>query len=162
MIFHIPTDSAGRLAIVARPRGHDWLPDEVAGWKRDGVTVVVSLLTPDEETDLGLAEEGAECTAAGLQFLRLPVPDRGVPPNRAEFECVVSGVVVELHRGGSVAVHCRQGIGRSAVVAIGVLKAFGVPTAEAIARVSAARGLPVPETKDQYEWVAGFPVSPHP
>jgi len=116
---------------------------------------VVSLLTPDEETDLGLSEEAAECTAAGLQFISLPVSDRGVPPNRVEFERVVSEVVGELNRGGSVAVHCRQGIGRSALVGIGVLKKLGVPTTDATARVSAARGLTVPETKEQAEWVNG-------
>ena len=152
-LFPIPLDAPGRLAITARPRGNDWLADEVAGWKRAGVTRVVSLLSPDEETDLGLVEEAAECTAAGLQFLRLPVPDRGIPPNRAEFERVVSEVVAEVNRGGMVAVHCRQGIGRSALVVLAVLKACGIPTAEAIARVTAARGLPVPETPEQSAWI---------
>ena len=152
-LYPIPLDAPGRLAITARPRGNDWLADEVAGWKRAGVTRVVSLLTPDEETDLGLVEEDAECTAAGVQFVRLPVPDRGIPPNRAEFERVVSEVVAELNRGGMVAVHCRQGIGRSALVVLTVLKALGLPTADAIACVSAARGLPVPETPEQAAWI---------
>ena len=159
-MFPIPTDSPGRLAITARPRGNDWLSDDVAAWKRAGVTLVVSLLTPDEETELGLVEEAAECVAAGLQFLRLPVADRGVPANRPEFERVVSEVIAEMDRGGSVAVHCRQGVGRSAVVAIAVLNTLGVPTADAIGRVSAARGVPVPETKEQAEWVTG--LGPHP
>jgi protein-tyrosine phosphatase len=153
MLFLIPVSGSGRLAISARPRGNDWLSDEVAAWKRAGVTLVVSLLTPDEETELGLVEEAAECAAAGLQFLRLPVPDRGVPPNRAEFDGVVSEVIAELNRGGTAVAHCRQGVGRSALVVLGVLKATGVPVAEAIVRVSAARGLPVPETKEQAEWV---------
>jgi protein-tyrosine phosphatase len=156
MLFPVPLeDVPGRLAITARPRGNDWLSDEVAGWKRAGVTLVVSLLTPDEETELGLLEEAAECTAAGLQFLRLPVPDRGVPANRAEFDGVVSEVSAELTCGGTVVAHCRQGIGRSALVVLGVLKATGVPVAEAIVRVTTARGVPVPETKEQAEWVRG-------
>ena len=159
-LYPIPLDSPGRLAITARPRGGDWLADEVAGWKRAGVTLVVSLLTPDEETDLGLTDEATECATAGVQFLRMPVPDRGVPPNRTAFDGVVSQVVAELNAGGRVAVHCRQGIGRSALVVLGVLRALGVPTADAIARVSSARGCPVPETKEQSEWVAG--LGPHP
>lgn len=84
----------------------------------------------------------------------LPVSDREIPLNRDDFERVVNEVVAEVNRSGSVAVHCRQGIGRSAVVAIAVLKAFGVPTVDAITRVSAARGVPVPETKEQAGWVA--------
>ena len=153
-LFWVPLDAPGRLAIAARPRGNDWLSDEVAGLKRVSVTLVVSLLEPDEETELGLTDEATECATAGLQFLYLPVPDRGVPPNRDEFERVVSEAVREVQRGGRVVAHCRQGVGRSALIVLGVLKAFGVPTADAIARVSAARGRPVSETAEQAEWIA--------
>jgi protein-tyrosine phosphatase len=157
MLFWIPhEDAPGRLAVVPRPRGNDWLAADVAGWRRAGVSVVVSLLTPDEETELGLGDEAAECAAVGVQFVRLPVPDRGVPPNRAEFERVVSDVAAEVSRGGMVAMHCRQSVGRAPLLAVAVLKAFGVTSAEAIARVSAARGVQVPETKEQAEWVAGL------
>jgi len=41
----------GRLGIAARPRGGDWLIDELRSWRKAGVHVVVSLLTPDEERD---------------------------------------------------------------------------------------------------------------
>ena len=34
----------GRLAIAARPRGGDWLDDELSGWRQAGIDVVVSLL----------------------------------------------------------------------------------------------------------------------
>ena len=44
----------GRLAIVPRPRGGEWLEDEIRSWKQAGVNVVVSLLTNDEITELGL------------------------------------------------------------------------------------------------------------
>lgn len=152
-LFWVPLDVPGRLAITARPRGNDWLPDEVAAWKRAGVTLVVSLLTPDEETDLGLVNEAAECAAAGVQFLRVPVPDRGIPANRTEFAGVVSAVVAEVNNGGMVAVHCRQSVGRAPLLAIAVLKAFGVPTSLACTRVSVARGVQVPETNEQAEWL---------
>src|SRR5437870_3377638 len=41
----------GRLAISPRPRGGDWLEDEVREWRLAGVEAVVSLLTSDEITD---------------------------------------------------------------------------------------------------------------
>ncbi len=153
-LFWVPLDAPGRLAITARPRGNDWLPDDVVGWKRAGVSLVVSLLTPNEESDLGLTGEAAECTAVGVQFLRMPVPDRGVPANRNDFERVVFAVVEEVNRGGMAAVHCRQSVGRAPLLAIAVLKAFGLSTTDAIARVSATRGVPVPETNEQAVWVA--------
>ena len=47
----------GRLAIAARPRGGDWLEDEMAHWHHSGVDTVLSLLSPDEEHTLGLDNE---------------------------------------------------------------------------------------------------------
>ena len=152
-LFPVPLDAPGRLALAARPRGHGGRYGEVAGWKRVGVTLVVSLLTPDEETDLGLTTEAAECAAAGIEFGNLPIPDRGLPRSRTEFDAVVSRVVGEVNRGGMAVTHCRQSVGRAPLLAFAVLKAFGVPTEDATARVSAARGVHVPETKEQAEWL---------
>jgi len=87
--FWIPTETSGRLAILARPRGGDWLPDEVAVWKRAGIW---------------------------------------------------------------------QGIGRSGLLAIGILSVLGVSTADAIRKVSLARGVPVPETTEQLEWIPRFKI----
>ena len=56
-IYWIPGPWPGRLAILARPRGDEWLSDEVEGWHDAGVQVVVSLLTQTEALDLGLKDE---------------------------------------------------------------------------------------------------------
>ena len=37
-----------RLGIMARPRGEDWLEDEIIGLRRQDVQVMVSLLEQDE------------------------------------------------------------------------------------------------------------------
>jgi len=42
----------GKLGMAARPRGGDWLKDDIAGWKRARIDTVLSLLTPEEEIDL--------------------------------------------------------------------------------------------------------------
>jgi hypothetical protein len=47
-LYWIDLAGRGRLAIAARPRAGDWLPDEVAGWRSEGVDVVISLLQPSE------------------------------------------------------------------------------------------------------------------
>jgi protein-tyrosine phosphatase len=114
------------------------------------------LLEPDEEVELGLAHESAETASQGLRFIPLPVPDRGVPLDQATVSAVVTEVVQELAGGGRVAVHCRQGIGRSALLAITVLKTLGLTIDEATRRVAAARGHPVPETPEQMGWVARY------
>ena len=66
----------GKVALAARPRGGDWLEDEVAGWHREGIGAIVSLLKPEEGCELGLENEGREAQAQGLQFISLPIEDR--------------------------------------------------------------------------------------
>src|SRR5947209_7861885 len=103
----------GRLAIVPRPRGEDWLADEARAWKNEGFDVVVSLLTPEEIKDLGLADEADSIRAQGLQFYHLQIPDLGVPPSMAPAQEFLDKLSSELAAGKKIAVHCRQGIGRS-------------------------------------------------
>jgi hypothetical protein len=55
-----------------------------------------------------------------------------------------------------VLTNCRQGIGRPAVIAAGLLVRAGLDPAAALSRVAAARGLPVPETDEQRHWVAAL------
>ena len=69
----------GKIALAARPRGGDWLDDEIAGWQQSGVTTVVSMLEPAEEKDLELSGEQSSVLAHGMAFRSLPIEDREVP-----------------------------------------------------------------------------------
>jgi predicted protein tyrosine phosphatase len=155
-LFPIPTPYPGRLAVAPRPRGGDWLDDEMAGWRAAGTGLVVSLLTPGEESEFGLEGEAAAAAASGMRFVGFPVPDRDVPASRDRFRELVSEVAGELAAGHGVVIHCRQGIGRAGLVAAGVLIAAGLDPEAAVARVSAARGRPVPETPAQRRWLDEF------
>jgi hypothetical protein len=146
----------GRLAIMPRPRGGDWLEDEIRGWRRSGVDVVLSPLTPEEQAELGLSEEGRLCRVIGIELLAFPIADRGVPPSAAAFSDLLTRLAEQLANGKGVAVHCRQGIGRAPLVALGLLFLSGVEPAVAMPRVGSARGCPVPETPDQRRWIADF------
>lgn len=144
----------GRLAISARPRGNDWLEEEIKGWRASGVTVVASLLTPEEVQTLGLDEEAKLSKDSGLDLRNFSVEDRSVPMTWSDALDFMHGLEKELLAGKNVAVHCRQGLGRSALVAAGLLVMAGISPELAIKRVSAARGCPVPETAEQSHWVA--------
>src|SRR5689334_10159627 len=71
----------GRLAILPRPRGGEWLEDEVRSWRQANVDVVVSLLTAEEVGELDIAKEADWCRAQGIEYISFPVADRGVPPS---------------------------------------------------------------------------------
>ena len=152
-VYWIEGPWPGRLAIVPRPRGGDWLEDEVQAWQDAGLDQVVSFLTPDEVADLDLSKEEAWCQAHDLQFMSFPIPDRGVPASRTATLTLVHHLEHALASGQRIAVHCRQGIGRSALLAACVLVAAGAEPETAFQHLSAARGCAVPETVEQQEWV---------
>ncbi len=149
----------GKLAIAARPRGGDWLEDEIEAWRRQGVTAVVSLLTPEEERELDLIEEPAQAQSHGLGFLSLPVPDREVPASESEVTAMLARLHEILASGRSAVIHCRQGIGRAGLLASCMLVFEGYAPLEAIQAVSQARGVEIPETPDQRKWVLNYRVS---
>jgi len=143
----------GRLAISSRPRGGDWLEDEIRSWQRAGLDVIVSLLTSDEIADLDLMQEAKLCQDHGLQFISFPIVDRSVPSSRRTAIDLVRKLDETLTAGKDVVIHCRQGIGRAALIAAGLLVSSGVDPETAFQQVSAARGVAVPETPEQRKWV---------
>jgi protein-tyrosine phosphatase len=155
-IYWIDGPWQGRLAIVGRPRGNDWLGDEVGAWKNSGIDAVVSLLTADEEAELGLESEKRLAESVGIFYASYPVPDRSVPRDYGESVRLVREIEGWLAGGKNVAVHCRQGIGRSAVLAACLLVSVGLQPDAAFARLREARGCTVPETEEQREWVMQF------
>jgi protein-tyrosine phosphatase len=143
----------GKLAIAARPRGGEWLGDEIANWQRHGVKTVLSLLTTEEQQELDLENESAEAKAHGMAFLTFPILDRQVPDSENSLTRILEQVDRQLSSGKSVIVHCRQGIGRVGLVAACLLLIKGLNAEMALKRLSAARGVPLPETPEQRRWI---------
>jgi protein-tyrosine phosphatase len=148
----------GKLALAARPRGGDWLEEEMTGWRRAGIDIVLSLLTAEEERDLGLLRESDEARVRGMEFVSLPIPDREVPNSESEVSAISDRLNADLAVGKNVAVHCRQGVGRTGLVAACLLVAKGLTPEAAVKTLSAARGNPVPETAEQRRWIDHFAV----
>lgn len=159
-LFWIAGPWPGRLAIAPRPRGGDWLEDEVRAWQQSGLDIVVSLLTPGEVAELELDKEEAWCQAHGIQFCAFPIADLGVPVSRQASVELINKLDKALSEGKNIAVHCRQGIGRSGLLAACLLIRSGKEPETAFERVSAARGCPVPETVEQWEWARTLSTEP--
>jgi len=155
-LYWLQESPIGHLAISARPRGGDWLEDEVRGWRNQGVDVVVSLLTDKENEELDLQRESSVVEINGIRFYSFPIEDRGVPARSAELEHLAMQLVSEIAQGKNVAVHCRQGVGRSSLVSAAVLISKGEDVEEALKSIGRARGLEVPETIEQRKWLERF------
>jgi hypothetical protein len=111
--------------------------------------------------DADLAEFGAPglpdaAWARGIELLRHPIPDGGVPADRQAFRTLLDGVVDRLRVGASVVVACRGGLGRTGLVVACLLRDLaGLDADGAIARTRARRPGTV-ETEAQREFVAGW------
>lgn len=151
-LYSVKRAGSGRLSTMARPRGNDWLPDEMNGLREAGTDVLVSMLTSDEGEELDLQGEAEAATAAGLVFLACPTPDRGVPETQ-KFRDLLAELRAGLDAGQNVVVHCRMGIGRSSLVAAGLLVSEGQTVPEAFKAISTARGMAVPDTDAQRTWL---------
>lgn len=152
-IFWIRNDDQTRLAIVARPRGDDWLETDLSRLKLGGIEGIVSLLTAPEAEELGLAEESAVATSLGLSFFSFPIPDRTVPVDTDEFSEFVAAAAAEVTRGRAVGIHCRGSIGRSTVTAASLLVRLGWKADVALEEIEVARGCLVPDTPEQRAWI---------
>jgi protein-tyrosine phosphatase len=152
-LYGVPGPWEGRLAIAGRPRGGDWLQDELATLRAAGVDVLVSLLTPAEVHEFSLDREAEFAASKHIESVSFPIDDRGVPSAAAMLQ-LVRQIQDALLQGKTVALHCRAGVGRSALVAAAVLAAAGSDTEEAFEQISRSHGLPVPDTQEQRDWLA--------
>jgi protein-tyrosine phosphatase len=128
----------------------------MAAIRSEGVDVVVSMLTKDESEDLGLAEEEQMCVNSGMMFMNFPIEDRSVPRSTPEARQLIQELAGHLQEERSIGIHCRAGIGRSALMVASVLVISGISVGKAFELVKSARGCDVPDTNRQREWVEQF------
>jgi protein-tyrosine phosphatase len=152
-LYPIASSWPGKLFLSSRPRGGDWLEDEILGWRRSGIDTVVSLLTGAEEQELDLVNESSEVQKHDLNFISYPILDRGIPSDTSTFFNFLEAIHGDLQRGKNVLVHCRQGIGRTGLVAASLLVQDGMKPESAIQEVSRVRGIHIPETPEQENWI---------
>ena len=144
----------GRLGICSRPRGNDWLEDELQHFKASGVDILVSALEYDEQFELELLEESLLCGQIGMIYLSYPIADRQTPSSMKSFYGFTKELSVELLNGNNVMVHCRQGIGRSSLLVSGILRHLWSESAsEIFSFISSYRGRTIPDTEEQILWL---------
>ncbi|WP_330174198.1 tyrosine protein phosphatase [Streptomyces sp. NBC_01498] len=154
-LFTVALPGPGRLSTMARPRGGDWLEDEMRALRTAGVDVLVCALTDPELAELDLTDEESAAESAGLRHVWLPIPDRTTPDLPMVLP-TLRALTADLASGAHVVTHCRAGIGRASLLAAALLILRGTTEAEAWSALKAARGLLVPDTAEQRAWTSGL------
>ena len=152
-IYWVDTFKKGNLGMMARPKGNDWLEDEILKLKKFKVGVVVSLLEKHEELTLEIAEESRLCSKHDIEFINFSIPDRGTPKDINAFVTLITHIDSRLKDEKNVVVHCRMGIGRTTLVTAALLLKNDFEPEDIFSYLSEIRTLTVPDTKAQKEWI---------
>jgi protein-tyrosine phosphatase len=144
-----------RLGIMARPRGNEWLDDEISSLKKQNVNHLISLLESTEIDELGLKKENHLCATHGIDFSNFPIVDRNIPNDEGKINAFINLMSSEIEMGHSLVIHCRMGIGRSSIIAASILLKLrdGSNVKDIMNKISLVRGLTVPDTEDQITWL---------
>lgn len=126
----------GWLAISGAPGAKTW-----AGWKREGVTAVVTLLR-ESEPQFKQIERG--CEHHGMVWVHAPLSGRGAAIN-PDLDDLKSWALLQetvprlLSTGHHVILHCAAGMHRTGTAAFRTLRGFGLSTEESLLTVQALR-----------------------
>lgn len=153
-IYRVKDIGSGFLAVMAKPVSGEWVEEEFSGLSNEGIINIVSLLESHEMYEVGLQNEKELTEKNGMNFYSLPIKDRGLPESISEFRSFTKKIYNEVNEGNSTVIHCRAGIGRTGIVAASVLMHHGFEASEAFSLISLKRGVQVPDTEEQIQWVA--------
>jgi protein-tyrosine phosphatase len=152
-MYKVGTIGKGFFAIMARPSLEQSDPASVVNIAQLGINLVVSLLGINESRTLGLDGEREQIRALGMEFVSFPIPDMGLPTSVSEFASLTKMLLKEVNAGSNILIHCHAGIGRSGLMAAGMLLHCDLEPKQAFAHVSKMRGVRVPETSEQEYWL---------
>ena len=152
-IYQIELIGSGSLSIMAKPISGEWIEESFSDIASAGINRIVSLLELQEAKDVGLSAEKLLSEKNNIEFISYPIPDRGLPPSLSEFSKFTKRLYHEAAAGLNTVIHCRAGIGRTGIVAAGVLLHCGYEPLAAFKHISKLRGVSVPDTVEQECWL---------
>lgn len=151
--YRVASDLPGAIWIMPYPKD-----GTLESLRVQGVDGIVSLLPVEESISLGLSDQASACAQLGLWFERHEIIDFGLP-DPAYFVPMIRDLATRVRNGAQIAVHCRAGIGRSGMTVVATLMALGMDAETAVAQVSAARGVSVPDTAEQLVFLQDLRVT---
>jgi len=106
-----------------------------------GAVAVVTLLDSLEIRIHGVSDLPNTAEWLNLLWFHLPVDNKGIPGQNFELLWSSAGQQLRqlLREGKQIIIHCKEGIGRSAIIAVRLLIELGTPAEQAIKLVQKAK-----------------------
>ena len=146
--------------IDSSSEGFRWerdLATDLAALRAAGTTALVCLLEDHEFARYGVPDFVAKVQAAGLELLRLAIPDTRIPHDLAAVDPLLDAIDAHEASGGKLVIHCRGGLGRTGTIAGCYLVRRGQSPAQALATLHRVRKTPrCPENPLQEQFIARY------
>jgi protein-tyrosine phosphatase len=152
-MYKIGSIGEGFVAIMARPSLEADAVASISNIARLGIQQMVSLLESNESRNLGLNAEREQVKAHGMGFISFPIPDMGLPSSVEDYALLSKKLFNQVNAGVNTLIHCHAGIGRSGLLVAGILLHCDMDPQQAFAYASRMRGVRVPETPAQEQWL---------
>lgn len=138
----LPLPEGGALLFTPCPGTKDAdLASSVAQLKAAGAAAIVTVMPDAEMAEAGVPELPEVCRRNGMRWFHFPIADDAAPAEdfQAAWGASRDDLMQLLAGGATVAVHCKGGSGRTGLMVAIILRARGVPIADAIAEVRRMR-----------------------
>ncbi len=109
----------GRLLVGEHPgsRSRAQSMERLRRFLEAGITCFIDLTEPDELPAYEILLPFETPSGRRVEYLREPIPDHGVPTDRETMGRILAMIDGALEAGHRVYLHCRAGVGRSAMAA---------------------------------------------
>ena len=117
--------------------------------------VLVSLLDNREVEFLKLENEREEAIIVYSKFIHFPIPDMSIP-GYEDFVNLIEQLYTNTNTNDKIIIHCKHGIGRSGLIALGLMVKNGNDLIESIKAISKIRGYDIPQSRSQRKLISLF------
>jgi protein-tyrosine phosphatase len=126
------------------------------GLASNGVKIIAVLLTDEELVQLYKSKNALfdAYRKHKLAVVHYPIKKYNVPSSMETFSQLSIKLLQFLKNGSNVAIHCREGHGRTGILAVGMLITMGYDPEQAFKAVSEVR--PVIDNPGQFQYVKQY------
>jgi len=141
-----------RFCISPMPDGFGGLEEDINRVKqKEGVNIIVSALTKADMNNFGLQDEALVCKKLGIDYYNLPIRDCTIPGVSKFYDFIEQDLFPLSYEENTILIHCRAGIGRSGLIALGLAIRHGYSYNYCLQHGRKIRGINVPQAESQYK-----------
>jgi len=115
------------------------IEDDISVIQRNGIQVVVTLVTDAELQEMGIPDLHQKLNSCDIETVHFPISDKWIPSSMDDLIALVQLILVRIKRGKCILVHCNGGKGRTGLVVTATLVALGMDPDKAVEFIRKSR-----------------------